>query len=189
MRRILIITLAIVALIYATLGTVSCALQPQGVGDPVAPPPEIYPDAIVQVYGADVWGLRGRFAMHTWIATKAAGARNYTKYQVIGWRQRRGQSVLSVTTSDPDGDWFGASPVLLHERRGPEAQALVEAVHHAALAYPHADEYVMWPGPNSNSFTAWVGLRVPELGLELPAKAIGKNWMLDSYSPDPGHAQ
>jgi hypothetical protein len=37
----------------------------------------------------------------------------------------------------------------------------------------------MWPGPNSNSFTQWVASRLPELGLELPAKAIGKNWMLD----------
>ena len=33
----------------------------------------------------------------------------------------------------------------------------------------------MWPGPNSNSFTAWIALEVPELGLNLPAKAIGKS--------------
>ncbi len=27
----------------------------------------------------------------------------------------------------------------------------------------------------------WMGLEVPELGLELPAKAIGKSWMVDAY--------
>jgi hypothetical protein len=39
----------------------------------------------------------------------------------------------------------------------------------------------MWPGPNSNSFTAWIGLEVPGLDLDLPAKAIGKSWMADAY--------
>jgi hypothetical protein len=39
----------------------------------------------------------------------------------------------------------------------------------------------MWPGPNSNSFTAWIALEVPQLGLQLPTKAIGKQWMQDEY--------
>ena len=39
----------------------------------------------------------------------------------------------------------------------------------------------MWPGPNSNSFTAWIALEVPELGLRLPAKAIGQSWMQQNY--------
>jgi hypothetical protein len=39
----------------------------------------------------------------------------------------------------------------------------------------------MWPGPNSNSFTAWVGLEVPELELNLPFSAIGKDWMRKNY--------
>ncbi len=177
------ITIAVIALGVVSLATVSWALQPTAVGAPVAPSPAEHHDAVVQVYGADVWGVRGRFAIHTWIATKAAGASEYRKYQVIGWLQRRGRPVVSITTGNPDGDWFGAPPVLLHERRGPDARALVDAVHDAALAYPFPDEYVMWPGPNSNSFTAWVALEVPELGLELPAKAIGKSWMLDAY-PD-----
>ncbi|MCZ6641485.1 MAG: DUF3750 domain-containing protein, partial [Gammaproteobacteria bacterium] len=64
---------------------------------------------------------------------------------------------------------------------GQSAEALVERIHAAALSYPYADEYSMWPGPNSNSFTAWIGLEVPELGLSLPAKAIGKSWMTDEY--------
>ena len=72
---------------------------------------------------------------------------------------------------------------LLFERRGGDAAELVSAIHEAALSYPHQNECTMWPGPNSNSFTAWIGLRVPELGLQLPAKAIGKSWMQNNL-PD-----
>jgi hypothetical protein len=174
--------LASLAVGFTTLATISWALEPRSVGRAVAPDPDDHPGAVVQVYGADVWGVRGRFAIHTWIATKAAGAAEYTKYQVIGWRQRRGLPVVSVSRGNPDGDWFGAKPVLLHEVRGSAAEALVDAVHQAALSYPFAHEYVMYPGPNSNSFIAWIGLEVPELGLELPTKAIGKSWMIDAYA-------
>ncbi|MDZ7605940.1 MAG: DUF3750 domain-containing protein [Cyclobacteriaceae bacterium] len=42
--------------------------------------------------------------------------------------------------------------------------------------YPWHDVYTAWPGPNSNTFLAWIGLQVPELKLDLPATAIGKDW-------------
>lgn len=164
------------------LATLSRALEPTSVGVAVAPRADEYPDAVVQVYGADVWGVRGRFAIHTWIVTKLANADRYTKYQVIGWRLNRGQSVVSISNDRPDGDWFGSAPVLLLDRRGAEAERLVERIRDAALRYPFGDEYVMWPGPNSNSFTAWIALEVPELGLKLPAKALGKSWMIEKYA-------
>jgi hypothetical protein len=34
----------------------------------------------------------------------------------------------------------------------------------------------MWPGPNSNTFTAWVLRAVPELEADLPPTAIGKDY-------------
>ena len=125
--------------------------------------------------------MRGYFAIHTWVATKAKNADVYTIYQVIGWRLRRTGTALSVTEGIPNKPWFRSPPLLLHEVKGGAADALVERVHEAALAYPYAKDYVMWPGPNSNSFTAWIALEVPELGLNLPAKAIGKQWMFDEY--------
>ena len=89
--------------------------------------------------------------------------------------------MVSITKGNPDGDWFGAEPVLLHERTGAAAASLIGSIHDAALSYPFAGESTMWHGQNRNSFTAWVGLEVPELGLSLPAKAIGKSWMIDEY--------
>jgi hypothetical protein len=37
----------------------------------------------------------------------------------------------------------------------------------------------MWPGPNSNTFTAWVARAVPELEVDLPPTAIGKDYLGD----------
>jgi hypothetical protein len=35
----------------------------------------------------------------------------------------------------------------------------------------------VWPGPNSNTFTAFVLRRVPELRVDLPPTAIGKDYL------------
>jgi hypothetical protein len=181
MRKFFMLTFATIAIGALVLTSLSWALKPQSVGPAEAPAPDDHTDAVVQVYGADVWGMRGRFAIHTWVVTKAANADSYRKYQVIGWRLRRGLPVVSISSDRPDGDWFGSPPVLLLDKRGSDAQQLVDAIHEAALSYPYSNEYVMYPGPNSNSFTAWIALEVPQLNLELPAKAIGKSWMVETY--------
>ena len=184
LRRLKKFTVAVmlfVVLSIASLWVTSWALEPQPFGTAQAPDPLDYQDAIIQVYGADVWGFRGNFAIHTWIATKARGAAKYEVYQVIGWRLRRGRSVVSITEGNPARPWYGSPAILLHEIRGDAAEALIDQVHDAALSYPFDREYKMWPGPNSNSFTAWIGLEVPGLNLDLPAKAIGQSWMIAGH--------
>jgi hypothetical protein len=180
-RRFMVGLAALPVLAAASLWATSMALEPDGVGEALAPDPARHPEAVIQVYGADVWGFRGHFAIHTWLAVKGRNESDYTIYQVIGWRQRRGRPVLSISEGSPARPWFGSPPVLLHERRGPQAESLVEPVRNAVAAYPFANEYRMWPGPNSNSFIAWIGLEVPALELDLPAKAIGQSWMKHEY--------
>ncbi len=182
LRRFLTGMLLVPVLIVASLFITSAALEPEPVGRSVAPHPAEHPQAVIQVYGADVWGWRGKFAIHTWVATKPHGAADYTIYQVIGWRQRRGRPVLSVSEGDPARPWFGSPALLLHEVRGADAAALIGKIEAAVDRYPFANEYRMWPGPNSNSFVAWIALEVPELGLELPAKALGRSWMHAHYN-------
>jgi hypothetical protein len=97
---------------------------------------------------------------------------------VIGWRAMRGGSALVVTEdTEPDRHWYGAAPQLLVEQRGPAAQALAERIAAAVARYPWPDRYRAWPGPNSNTFVAWVAREVPELRLDLPPTAIGKDWL------------
>jgi hypothetical protein len=76
----------------------------------------------------------------------------------------------------PDERWFGNTPELLAEKRGDGVDALIGRIDKAARDYPHAGEYTMWPGPNSNTFTAWVARAVPELAVDLPPTAIGKDY-------------
>ena len=51
------------------------------------------------------------------------------------------------------------------------------AIERAVAAYPYRDTYRTWPGPNSNTSTAYVGRAVPELALDLPPTAIGKDFL------------
>jgi len=181
MTRFLAGAALFVVLVAASLWATSMALEPEPIGAAKAPDPAQHPEAVVQVYGADVWGFRGKFAIHTWVATKARNASTYQIYQVIGWRQRRGRPVLSVSEGKPDKPWFGSPAILLHQTTGDMAEQLIGKIDAAVDAYPFPDEYKMWPGPNSNSFVAWIGLEVPELELDLPAKAIGQSWMESEY--------
>ena len=146
-------------------------------------PPVSEPQAVVQVYAARVWGWRGWFADHTWIATKTEAADSYVVYEVIGWFLRRGGSALRIAEDVPDRYWFGAEPRLLLDRRGAAAAALIDDIADAARRYPYQQTYRAYPGPNSNTFTAWVATEVPALELRLPLRALGKNYPFDS-APD-----
>ncbi len=157
----------------------------------IAPDPATHKDAVVQVYSARVIGWRGLFGVHTWVAVKPADAWAYTVYEVIGWRLRYGNTAVVIRERAPDARWFGAEPELLADKRGASAEALIPRIDAAARSYPWAGEYTIWPGPNSNTFTAWVTRAVPELRVDLPPTAIGKdyNQKLFDAAPSGGGAQ
>ena len=144
----------------------------------LAPLPQEDAQAVVQAYAAALWGLRGLVADHTWISTKQKEADSYTVYEVIGWRMTMGHnSVLRIATDIPDRLWYGKTPRVLLDLRGREAERVIDRIHTAAVNYPYKKEYKMVFGPNSNTFTAWIACRVPELSLNLSRRAIGKNYV------------
>jgi hypothetical protein len=143
----------------------------------LAPGPAATPEAVVQVYGARTVGARGVFGVHTWVAVKPPRAAGYTVYELIGWRLRWSGNAVSIGHRVPDARWFGAEPELYADVRGPEAEPLIARIDAAARSYPFAGEYSVWPGPNSNTFTAWITRQVPELRADLPPTAIGKDYL------------
>lgn len=151
----------------------SASREPAG----IAPDPALTQEAVVQVYAASAWGWRGWFAVHTWVATKRTGADTYTVYEVIGWRLRRGLPVVRIEPDAPDRYWFGERPELVAEFRGPEYEQVIDKVDAAARSYPWPDTYKAFPGPNSNTFTAWIIQQVPELDVRLPFSAIGSGYI------------
>lgn len=150
----------------------------------IAPDPARTPEAVVQVYAARALNWRGIFGVHTWIATKGANEPHFTVHQVIGWRLMRNLSGRFSEPGIPDRNWFGNPPELLADLRGPEANEVMEKILHAVESYPYANEYRLWPGPNSNTFTAYVARQVPELRLQLPVTAIGKDFPTDGLPID-----
>lgn len=167
--------LALVAFSAAGADWRTASHEPVG----LAPDPAATPEAVIQVYGARTWGWKGIFGVHTWVATKPTNAADWTVYEVVGWRLRWADSVVVISDRAPDARWYGSAPELYADRRGAGVDAMIARIDKAARDYPYASEYGLWPGPNSNTFTAWLTRAVPELGVDLPATAIGKDYLRD----------
>lgn len=143
----------------------------------IAPDPANATEPIIQAYGARAFRWRGAFAVHTWIAVKRQDADHFTNYEVVGWRHWRGLPAVARSDGPPDRNWFGNRPTVYLDLRGEGVEDLIDKVESAVEAYPYKDSYRTWPGPNSNTFTAFVARAVPELGLELPPHAVGKDYL------------
>jgi len=153
----------------------------------IAPPASELKESIIQVYVARTFNFRGVVAVHPWISWKLKEETEYTVAQIVGWRVRRGLPALVVEHDLPDRYWFGHAPSIIYEIRGKDAEDAIARVKQLISSYPHANEYTLWPGPNSNTFVAHVIRNTPQLKVELPPHAIGKDWLVDStlFAPSP----
>jgi hypothetical protein len=143
-----------------------------------APAPAEFSDAVIQVYAARAARWRGAFGVHTWIAVKPSGDSAYTRIEVMGYALRWGNSTVRIRRGSPDGYWYGSKPWLLRDiRGGAEVDQMIERLITAAENYPYHKQYRVWPGPNSNTFIATLAREVPELRLELPPTAVGKDYL------------
>jgi hypothetical protein len=143
----------------------------------LAPDPLATQEAVVQVYAARAARWRGYFGVHTWIAVKRTGAREFTIHEVMGFRLRRTGSALVTSSRAPDGRWYGSRPQLLSDLRGEGVDDVIARIEDAVAKYPYPGTYRVWPGPNSNTFVAFVARQVPELRVDLPPTAIGKDYL------------
>lgn len=116
---------------------------------------------------------KGIFAVHSWVVYKPENGTSWNRYDVVGW----GQPVRNNGWA-ADARWFGNTPRVLVDVRGNEAVALIPKVEAAIrdYSYANAGDYRVWPGPNSNTFTATVLRALPELEATLPANAVGKDF-------------
>jgi hypothetical protein len=136
-------------------------------------------DARLLVFTGTTGGWKGVLSVHSWIVFKRDGDRNWTRYDMVGWG-----NPLRTNGWAPDGRWYGNAPQVLADVRGPRAEPLIPKVE-AAIAgyrYRNAGDYRIWPGPNSNSFTAAVLRAVPELQTTLPPNAVGRDYRDGFYA-------
>ena len=142
------------------------------------PPADADREARFLVFTGRTGRWKGIFAVHSWVVFKPENATTWSRYDVVGW----GQPVRTNAWA-PDARWFGDAPRVLVDVRGAVAADLIPKVKAAiaAYSYSHFGDYRIWPGPNSNTFTATVLRAVPELATTLPANAVGKDFRAHPY--------
>jgi hypothetical protein len=140
------------------------------------PPAAAKSEAIVHVYAARAGRWKGAFAHHMWLVLKERDGRRYERFDKVGW----GRPVRRDGWT-PDARWYGNPPELVAAIEGPAAEAVIPRLRAAIDSYPYdrPGGYRVWPGPNSNSFVAYVLASAPEFVAALPPTAIGKDWRAD----------
>lgn len=140
------------------------------------PPAADDPPARVLVFAGRVGGWRGIFAVHTWIVVKPANAAAYTRYDVLGFG-----TPVRINLHAPDSYWFGGKPQVVADIRGEHAATAIPKIEAAVTDYPYAADgsYRVWPGPNSNTFTATLLRAAPELAVAMPSEAVGRDFRAD----------
>ncbi|MHC1549738.1 DUF3750 domain-containing protein [Phyllobacterium sp. K27] len=130
-------------------------------------------DAAIYIMAARTGGLKGALSLHSWLVLKRPGATSYDRYDVVGWG-----NPVRKNAYDADGSWYSNTPAIIHEIHGQEAASLIPQIENAIANYPYAapGNYVIWPGPNSNSFVAHVLRAVPQIGIVLPSNAVGRDF-------------
>ncbi|MBL7544842.1 MAG: DUF3750 domain-containing protein [Bdellovibrionaceae bacterium] len=147
----------------------------------IAPLPKDLKESIFQIYAARAFSWRGYFATHPWVAWKKVNEHEYTVAQVTSWGLGRGEgSAVTVVRDIPDRYWYGNEPKILFEVRGEKAERMIARVQDVIENYPYRKSYTLWPGPNSNTFVAYIIRSTPEITVELPPHAIGKDYLINS---------
>lgn len=126
---------------------------------------------LVQLKFASLPAPLGLVAVHFWF-----NAGN-DRWEVWQRRDAGGTSFghLHCNLKAPDEGVGGGPARLAGEWRDGTAVRLKEALEDSARSYPYLYRYRPWPGPNSNTFVAWV-LRRAGIDDRLPWKAIGRNF-------------
>jgi hypothetical protein len=116
--------------------------------------------------------LIGALAVHCWFVVRDGSGRR-SRWEVWQTPDAGGTSIGHVhrDLKGPDEGVGGGPPRTLARWDGADALR-IKGVLDNIERYPHSRRYRTWPGPNSNTFAAWV---LREAGIEYPFrwKAFG----------------
>jgi hypothetical protein len=131
------------------------------------------PGARLLILSARTGNWKSIFAEHLSIVLKREGDPAWTRYDVVGWGAPVRRNAFHA-----DAYWYGNRPYIVADIRDAEAALLIPRVEAAIARYPYAAPgiYAPWPGPNSNSFVAWVVRNTEGFAVELPPVAVGKDY-------------
>jgi len=119
--------------------------------------------------------LIGFLAVHYWFVVDDGSERH--RWEIWQSADAGGSSVghLHRDLKAPEANVGGGPTRLATEWRGDEARRIAEVLLRCGKDYPFCSRYYPWPGPNSNTFVAWV---LAQAGVEhrLGWRALGCNY-------------
>ena len=117
----------------------------------------------------------GFLAVHYWFVVEERGERH--RWEVWQIADAGGTSVghLHLDLKAPEADVGGGPSRIAAEWRGEAAERIAAVLSQCGRQYPFCARYLPWPGPNSNTFVAWV---LAQAGIEhgLGWRAHGSNY-------------
>jgi hypothetical protein len=128
----------------------------------------------VELRYATLPSFLGWFAVHYWfVVFDEQGCHRWEVWQT---KNAGGHSVghLHCDLKPPDAGVGGGPARLAAQWSGAQALA-IKKILEKAEAYPFCQKYRYWPGPNSNTFAAWV-LRKARVEHKLGPMAFGKRY-------------
>ena len=141
---------------------------------PLDPPPA---EPVVQLRCGPLSAPLGYVAVHYWFVAFDPDEGQWHRWELWQEADMGGTSWGHIHRDllSPRSGINGFPPQVMAEWRGRQALDL-----QAALAdspeYPHRDRYLAWPGPNSNTYIAWV-LRRAGVSADLDPRGIGKDYL------------
>lgn len=140
---------------------------------PAVPPPD---EDVVQLHYAPLPAPIGAIAVHNWFAVYATQEGQWSRWEVWEYENAAPTSWGHVVKNlqAPEAGVGGGDGHLLQEWRGVRATAII-AVLQRPEDYPYRRTYHPWPGPNSNTYIAWV-LHKAKAPFELDPRAVGKDY-------------
>lgn len=119
----------------------------------------------------------GLLAAHYWFNVHEPLAGRCDRWEVWQAPNAGGRSAghLHCNLKAPEDGVGGGPARLAAQWQGADALRLKAILEEAQTRYPFCDHYAPWPGPNSNTFVAWV-LRRAGIDFRLPWNAIGRNY-------------
>lgn len=155
---------------------------PSGASQPTSTDPNLASQSalphedVVQLRYATLPAPLGAIAVHYWFVAFDARENTWSRWEV--WQEANVAPTswghIQKDLMPPDSGVGGSSYRTGMEWRGQQAAKIVEVLRRP-LDYPYRNSYRAWPGPNSNTYPAWV-LRKAEIPVALDPKAIGKDF-------------
>ncbi len=159
-------------LVLCLLGEAYGWLWPRQV-PPLTPPPD---EPVVQLRYATLPDGLGAISVHHWFVEYDPTDGRWHRWEL--WQDAdAGGTRWGHVHKDllrPDAGVGGGPSQVAAEWRGSAARALVAALADSRQ-YPYRGRYLAWPGPNSNTYVAWV-LRRAGVAADLHPMAVGKDY-------------